>query len=143
MPMLPGRRKRRSDNRPIPAHPYRDTALVYAGMGVLLVIVATLTGGQALRAIAAAAIFFVHRDGVDLVGIPQADPRPRRGDAEAAEAAKKAAEAGFAEARERERQRKRTRAGRGDGRAGRGRWTRGSRRSAAISRRCGRPAGPS
>ena len=59
MPMLPGRRKRRLDNRPIPAHPYRDTALVYAGMGVLLVIVASLTGGQALRAIVAAAIFFV------------------------------------------------------------------------------------
>ena len=58
MPMLPGRR-RRPDNRPIPDHPYRDTALVYAGMGVLLVIVASLTGGQALRAIVAAAIFFV------------------------------------------------------------------------------------
>jgi hypothetical protein len=58
MPLLPGRR-RRPDNRPIPAHPYRDTALVYAGMGVLLVIVASLTGGQALRAIVAAAIFFV------------------------------------------------------------------------------------
>ena len=58
MPLLPGRR-RRPDNRPIPDHPYRDTALVYAGMGVLLVIVASLTGGQALRAIVAAAIFFV------------------------------------------------------------------------------------
>jgi hypothetical protein len=58
MPMLPGRR-RRPDNRPIPDHPYRDTALVYAGMGVLLVIVASLTGGQALRAIVAAVIFFV------------------------------------------------------------------------------------
>ena len=58
MPMLPGRR-RRPDNRPIPDHPYRDTALVYAGMGALLVIVATLTGGQALRAIVAAVIFFV------------------------------------------------------------------------------------
>ena len=57
MPLLPGRR-RRSHNRPIPAHAYRDTALVYAGMGVLLVIVATLTGGQTLRAIAAAAIFW-------------------------------------------------------------------------------------
>ena len=35
MPMLPGRR-RGPDNRPIPAHPYRDTALVYAGMLHLL-----------------------------------------------------------------------------------------------------------
>ncbi len=58
MPLLPGRRKR-LDDRPIPNHPYRDTALVYAGMGVVLVVVAWLTGGQALRAIAAAAIFFV------------------------------------------------------------------------------------
>jgi hypothetical protein len=58
MPMMPGRR-RRDDNRPIPDHPYRDTALVYAGMAVVLVIVASLTGGQALRAIVAAAIFFV------------------------------------------------------------------------------------
>ena len=57
MPLLPGRRGR-TDNRPIPAHAYRDTALVYAGMGVLLVIVATLTGGQPLRATAAAAIFW-------------------------------------------------------------------------------------
>ena len=57
MPLLPGRRGR-TDNRPIPAHAYRDTALVYAGMGVLLVIVATLTGGQGLRAVVAAAIFW-------------------------------------------------------------------------------------
>ncbi len=59
MPMLPGRRRRGPDSRPIPAHPYRDTALVYAGMGVVLVIVASLTGGQTLRAIVAALIFFV------------------------------------------------------------------------------------
>ena len=59
MPILPGRRKHRLDDRPIPDHPYRDTALVYAGMGVLLVIVASLTGGQAVRAIVAAVIFFV------------------------------------------------------------------------------------
>jgi hypothetical protein len=58
MPLLPGR-KGRTDNRPIPAHPYRDTALVYGGMCVLLVIVATLTGGQVLRALVTAAIFFV------------------------------------------------------------------------------------
>ena len=59
MPLLPGRRRRGPDNRPIPAHPYRDTALVYAGMGVVLVIVASLTGGQAFRAVVAALIFFV------------------------------------------------------------------------------------
>jgi hypothetical protein len=59
MPLLPGQRKRRIDDRPLPAHPYRDSALVYAAMGVVLVVVASLTGGQALRAIVAAAIFFV------------------------------------------------------------------------------------
>jgi hypothetical protein len=59
MPLLPGRSKRGPDNRPIPAHPYRDTALVYAGMGVVLVVVAWLTGGQALRAVGAAVIFVV------------------------------------------------------------------------------------
>jgi len=51
-------RRNRPDNRPIPAHPYRDTALVYGGMAVVLVIVAWLTGGNALRATLAAAIFF-------------------------------------------------------------------------------------
>ena len=59
MPMLPGRRRRGPDNRPIPAHPYRDAALVYAGMGVVLVLVASFTGGQTFRAIVAALIFFV------------------------------------------------------------------------------------
>ena len=57
MPMLPGRRKR-PDSRPIPDHPYRDTAFVYAGMAVVLVVVAWLTGGHPLRAITAAVIFF-------------------------------------------------------------------------------------
>ena len=66
-------------HRPIPAHPYRDTALVYAGMGVVLVIVASLTGGQTLRAIVAAVDLLRDRDGVELVGVSQADPRPRRG----------------------------------------------------------------
>jgi CubicO group peptidase (beta-lactamase class C family) len=46
------------DSRPIPAHPYRDAALVYAAMAVVLVIVATATGGEALRALLAALIFF-------------------------------------------------------------------------------------
>jgi membrane protein implicated in regulation of membrane protease activity len=58
MPMLPGRR-RRPDDRPIPDHPYRDTALVYAGMAVVLVIVASVTGGQPFRAAVAATLFFV------------------------------------------------------------------------------------
>ena len=51
-------RRRRPDGRPIPAHPYRDTALVYAAMAVVLVIVATATGGDPLKAMLAALIFF-------------------------------------------------------------------------------------
>jgi membrane protein implicated in regulation of membrane protease activity len=47
------------DDRPIPAHPYRDTALVYGIMAALLVIVALVTGGDTLRAILVGAVFFV------------------------------------------------------------------------------------
>jgi membrane protein implicated in regulation of membrane protease activity len=52
-------RRRRPDDRPIPDHPYRDTALVYGAMAIVLVVVATLTGGDPLRATVAAALFFV------------------------------------------------------------------------------------
>lgn len=44
--------------RPIPAHPYRDSALVYGTMAVVLVAVALLTGGSAGRTILAAFLFF-------------------------------------------------------------------------------------
>ena len=110
MPLLPGRR-RRPDSRPIPAHPYRDTALVYAGMGVLLVIVATLTGGQALRAVVAAAIFWALATAWTLVGMAPADPRPRRGrGGRGGSGGEEGAEAGRGQACERERQRQRARA---------------------------------
>jgi hypothetical protein len=46
------------EDRPIPAHPYRDSALVYGIMGVLLVVVAGLTGGSIVRAAVAALLFF-------------------------------------------------------------------------------------
>jgi len=52
------RRGGSDDGRPIPDHPYRDTALVYAAMAVVLVILAAATGGDLLRATAAAVIFF-------------------------------------------------------------------------------------
>ena len=52
-------RRKRRDDRPIPAHPYRDTALVYGVMAVLLVVVASLTGGEVVRAILVAVVFFV------------------------------------------------------------------------------------
>ena len=50
--------RRRRDDEPLPAHPYRDSALVFAGMGGVIVVVATLTGGSLVRAVAAAAIFW-------------------------------------------------------------------------------------
>jgi len=52
-------RTRRRDDRPIPAHPYRDTALVFGVMAVVLVVVAVLTGGNLPQSLAAAALFFV------------------------------------------------------------------------------------
>jgi hypothetical protein len=44
---------------PPPKHPYRDTALVYAGFAIVLVLVAWLTGGGVRRAAAIALLFFV------------------------------------------------------------------------------------
>jgi len=46
-------------NAPTPPHPYRDSVLVYGGMCVLLVAAAVLTGGKLVKALIAAAIFFV------------------------------------------------------------------------------------
>jgi len=44
---------------PPPKHPYRDTVLVYAGLSVVIVMVAWLTGGGVARAVAVALVFFV------------------------------------------------------------------------------------
>jgi len=52
-------RRKRLGDLPIPTHPYRDTALVYGIMSLLLVVIAWLTGGDALRAILVAAVFFL------------------------------------------------------------------------------------
>ncbi len=45
--------------RPIPAHPYRDTAIVYGVMAVAVVVVAGVTGGNLTRAALVAVVFFV------------------------------------------------------------------------------------
>jgi Flp pilus assembly protein TadB len=45
--------------RPLPKHPYRDSALIYAGMAVVLFAVVVATGGSALRGVVAAAAVFV------------------------------------------------------------------------------------
>ncbi len=52
-------RRTRLGERPIPAHPYRDTALVYGVMAALLVALAWLTGGDPARAVLVAVVFFV------------------------------------------------------------------------------------
>jgi uncharacterized protein involved in response to NO len=45
--------------RTIPKHPYRDTAVVYGGMAVIVVVVALATGGSLGRALVFAAAFFL------------------------------------------------------------------------------------
>ena len=51
-------RRERQQERPIPAHPYRDTALVYGCMAGVLLVVAAVTGGDLIRAVIAAVVFF-------------------------------------------------------------------------------------
>ena len=46
-------------DRPLPKHPYRDTAVVYGVLAVLLVIVAVATGSGLARALITAAAVFV------------------------------------------------------------------------------------
>ena len=43
----------------VPKHPYRDSALVYAGLASLVVVLALVTGGSIVRALVAAALVFV------------------------------------------------------------------------------------
>ena len=49
--------QRRGDE--LPKHPYRDTALVYAGLAGLVVVLALATGGGVVRALVTAAIVYV------------------------------------------------------------------------------------
>ena len=44
---------------PRPKRPYRDTALVFGGMAIAIVLVAWATGGDLVRAALIAAAFFV------------------------------------------------------------------------------------
>jgi uncharacterized protein HemX len=40
-------------------HPFRDSAIIYGCLAVLIVVIATLTGGGFAKAVAIAAAFFV------------------------------------------------------------------------------------
>jgi membrane protein implicated in regulation of membrane protease activity len=44
---------------PIPEHPYRGSVILYVVLAVLLVLAATLTGGDVVDAVVVAAVFFV------------------------------------------------------------------------------------
>ena len=55
MILRPGRRGEPS----IPKHPYRDSAIVNAGLAVLLLVIAWLTGGDLSTAAIVAVGFFV------------------------------------------------------------------------------------
>jgi membrane protein implicated in regulation of membrane protease activity len=50
---------KRSADSSLPKRPYRDSALVYGGMAVVVVVIATLTGGSFLNAVLIAGAFFV------------------------------------------------------------------------------------
>ncbi len=45
--------------RPLPKHPYRDTAVLYAAFAVIVVVIATATGGSLVKAVITAIIVFV------------------------------------------------------------------------------------
>jgi heme O synthase-like polyprenyltransferase len=45
--------------RPVPRHPYRDSAVLYAVLAVLVVGITALTGGDVTRAVVIACALFV------------------------------------------------------------------------------------
>ena len=46
-------------DRPVPKHPYRDTAILYAVLALLVVVIAWATGGNVVNAAVTAAGVFV------------------------------------------------------------------------------------
>ena len=42
-----------------PRRPYRDSAILYAALAVLVVVLAAVTGGNVVRAVVMGALFFV------------------------------------------------------------------------------------
>jgi Flp pilus assembly protein TadB len=45
-------------SRPLPKHPYRDSALLYGALAVLVVVIAVATGGGFVRALVYAVVVF-------------------------------------------------------------------------------------
>jgi Flp pilus assembly protein TadB len=50
---------RPNDDLPRSTHPFRDSAIIYACLAIVIVVVATLTGGGFAKALGIAAAFFV------------------------------------------------------------------------------------
>lgn len=45
--------------RPVPKHPYRDTAILYGVLAVLVVVIAWATGGDVVNAVVTAIFVFI------------------------------------------------------------------------------------
>jgi membrane protein YdbS with pleckstrin-like domain len=45
--------------RPVPKHPYRDTAILYGVLAVLVVVIAWATGGDVVNAVVTAIFIFI------------------------------------------------------------------------------------
>ena len=54
-----GRPRRVPASRPLPRHPYRDSAILNAALACALLLLAWLTGGELERAVLVAAGFFL------------------------------------------------------------------------------------
>jgi membrane protein YdbS with pleckstrin-like domain len=46
-------------DRPVPKHPYRDTAILYGVLAVLIVVIAWATGGDVVNAVVTAIFVFI------------------------------------------------------------------------------------
>jgi membrane protein YdbS with pleckstrin-like domain len=46
-------------DRPVPKHPYRDTAILYGVLAVLVVVIAWATGGDVVNAVVTAIFVFI------------------------------------------------------------------------------------
>ena len=55
--------RREHEERPLPAHPYRDSAIVYGIMAVILIVLAGVTGGSLVKATGAAIVFWLVASG--------------------------------------------------------------------------------
>jgi uncharacterized membrane protein YeiH len=62
----------------VPKRPYRDTALVYLGFAVLIVVIATATGGGLVRALVIAGLFWIAATAYGVVSMRRRIAEARR-----------------------------------------------------------------